>query len=151
MNIDKYIMLFTKDINRLIEEVKSYPDDESLWKVLPGSTNSGGNLVQHLIGNIKTYICNPFGNIGYVRDREAEFSERLFTRGELITTLEELVITLSSSLSRIPKEAMDAAYPREILSMYPNQTIECILVHLLSHLSYHLGQVNYQRRFFQQS
>jgi hypothetical protein len=148
MNIEYYTMLFSKDINRLIDEVKSYQDEDSLWKVLPGTTNSAGNLAQHLIGNLKTYIGNPFGNIGYVRDREAEFAARLFTREELIVALEELLRTISFSLSRIPKEAMDAAYPREILSMYPNQSIECILVHLLAHLSYHLGQINYHRRFF---
>lgn len=151
MNIDYYIVLFTRDINRLAEEVKSYEDKESLWKVLPGTTNSTGHLVQHLIGNLKTYIGNPFGNIGYKRNREAEFSARLFTPEELIETLEELVETISFSLSRIPKEAMDAAYPREILSIHPDQTIEYILVHLLSHLSYHLGQINYQRRFFLQN
>ena len=148
MNIDYYITLFAKDIGRVVDEVKNYPDEESLWKVLPGTTNSAGNLVQHLIGNLKTYIGNPFGNIGYVRDREAEFSARLFTREEMIITLEKLVGTLSISLSRIPKEAMDGEYPREILSLSPNQTIEYILVHLLAHLSYHLGQINYQRRYF---
>jgi hypothetical protein len=148
MNIDYYITLFVKDIGRVIDEVKSYPDEESLWKVLPGTTNSAGHLIQHLIGNLKTYIGNPFGNIGYIRDREAEFSLKLFTREELITMLEKLIATISTSLSKIPKEAMDAEYPREILSMYANQTIECILVHLLAHLSYHLGQINYQRRYF---
>ncbi|MET1054379.1 MAG: DUF1572 family protein [Pedobacter sp.] len=151
MNIDYYVILFTRDINRLIEELKGYHDEESLWKVLPGTTNSAGNLVQHLIGNLKTYIGNPFGNIGYVRDREAEFSARLFTREEFIVILEELLETISFSLSRIRKEAMDAVYPREILSIHPEQTIEFILVHLSSHLTYHLGQINYQRRYFAHS
>lgn len=150
MNIDYYISLYTRDINRLTEEVKSYQDEEALWKVLPGTTNSAGNLVQHLIGNLKTYIGNPFGNIGYERNREAEFSARLFTREEFIATLEELLGIISFSLSKIPSEAMDATYPREILIMHPDQTIEFILVHLSAHLSYHLGQINYQRRYFAQ-
>lgn len=148
MNINHYITLFSRDINRVTDEIKSYPNEDSLWEVLPGTTNSGGHLAQHLIGNLKTFIGNPFGNIGYVRDREAEFSARLFTREEFIATLEELVETISFSLSKIPTEAMDAVYPREILSIHPDQTIELVLVHLLAHLSYHLGQINYQRRYF---
>jgi hypothetical protein len=147
MNIEYYSALFTRDINRLIDEVKSYPDEESLWKVLPGTTNSAGHLLQHLIGNLKTYIGNPFGNIRYERDRNAEFSARLFTREEFILTLEELVGTISFSLSKIPKGALDSVYPREIMSIHPDQTIEYILVHLLAHLSYHMGQINYQRRY----
>jgi len=147
MNIDYYTILFERDINRLINEVKAYTDEDSVWQVLPGTTNSAGHLLQHLIGNLKAYIGNPFGNIRYERDRDAEFSARLFTREEFIVTLEELVGIISFSLSKIPREAMDAAYPREILSIHPDQTIEYVLVHLLAHLSYHTGQINYQRRY----
>ena len=148
MTITYYTILFSRDIDRLINEVKEYTDEDLLWQVLPGTTNSAGHLVQHLIGNLKTYIGNPFGNIHYIRDREAEFSKRLFNREEFLITLEELAETLAYSLSKIPKEAMDAVYPREILSIHPDQTIEYVLVHLLAHLSYHTGQINYARRFF---
>lgn len=151
MTINYYSTLFTRDLNRLIEELKNYPDEASLWEVLPGTINSAGNLFQHLIGNLKTYIGNPFGNIRYVRDREAEFTARLFTRSEFIHELEDLVGIVTLSLSKIPKEAMDAAYPREILSIHPDQTIEYVLLHLAAHLSYHLGQINYQRRYFVQN
>jgi len=148
MTITYYTILFSRDIDRLINEVKEYTDEDLLWQVLPGTTNSAGHLVQHLIGNLKTYIGNPFGNIHYIRDREAEFSQRLFNREEFVITLEELADTLAYSLSKIPNEAMDAVYPREILSIHPDQTIEYVLVHLLAHLSYHTGQINYARRFF---
>ena len=148
MTITYYTILYSRDIDRLINEVKEYTDEDLLWQVLPGTTNSAGHLVQHLIGNLKTYIGNPFGNIHYIRDREAEFSKRLFNREEFLITLEELAETLAYSLSKIPKEAMDAVYPREILSIHPEQTIEYVLVHLLAHLSYHTGQINYARRFF---
>lgn len=150
MKINNYIVLYTRDLNRLIDELKSYHDEDAIWEVLPGTINSAGNLVQHLIGNLKTYIGNPFGNLRYVRDREAEFAARLFTRDEMVQTLEELIETVAFSLSKIPDDAMDAVYPREILSIHPDQTIEYVLVHLAAHLSYHLGQINYQRRFIVQ-
>lgn len=148
MNIDYYIILFNRDINRLIAEVKGYPDEDTMWEVMPGTTNSAGNLVQHLIGNLKTYICNPFGNLKYERDRDTEFSARLFSNEEFLVTLQSLAGIVSYSLMKIPKAAMDAVYPREIMSIHPDQTIEYILIHLLSHLSYHLGQINYHRRYF---
>ena len=148
MNIEHYKFIFDRDLGKLSEELRQYQQEESIWQVLPGTINSGGHLIQHLIVNLNTYIGNPFGNIQYVRDREADFNARRFSREELLEELQRLRETISFSLSRIRKEALDAPYPREILSIHANQTIELVIVHLLAHLSYHLGQINYHRRYF---
>lgn len=148
MKTEFYINLYTRDINKIIAEIKAYPNEESIWEVLPGTTNSGGHLTQHLIGNLKTYIGKPFGKIAYERNRTAEFSARLFTREELINTLESLVEIITLSLRNLSEEQLNQSYPEEILSIDPHQTIDLVLLHLLAHLSYHLGQINYQRRYY---
>jgi hypothetical protein len=68
------IRLFDQDLDKLAEEIKLYPDDQSLWVVKEGIKNSGGNLCLHLAGNLQHFIGAVLGNSGYVRNRDAEFS-----------------------------------------------------------------------------
>jgi uncharacterized damage-inducible protein DinB len=61
-----------------------------------------------------------------------------------ITATREVVL---DSLRRLTPEDLSKAYPEEVLG-YP-MTTGYFLVHLLAHLSYHLGQVNYLRRILE--
>jgi uncharacterized damage-inducible protein DinB len=144
-----YINLYTRDLTRIIGELNSYQDEEDIWKVLPGTLNSAGHLVQHLIGNLKTYIGNPLAGIGYVRNRDAEFTVRSFTRTQFLDTLNEVIQIINTALHNKTDEELTAVYSGNDLSISPDQTIDVVLLHLLAHLSYHLGQINYQRRYFQ--
>lgn len=147
MKTEFYIQLFNRDIARLNAELEMYPDDESLWLVLPGTMNSGGNLIQHLIGNLKNFVGNPFGHINYERNRDAEFNARLFTKDELVKELNQLAAIITASLSALTEAKLAEEYPAEIKVVQEEQTIEYVLVHLFAHLSYHTGQLNYQRRY----
>ncbi|MBB6501983.1 DinB family protein [Pedobacter cryoconitis] len=147
MKTEFYIQLFNRDIARLNAELEMYPDDESLWLVLPGTMNSGGNLIQHLIGNLKTFVGNPFGHINYERNRDAEFNARLFTKDELVKELNQLAAIITASLSALTEAKLAEEYPAEIKVVQEEQTIEYVLVHLFAHLSYHTGQLNYHRRY----
>ena len=148
MNTEFYTQLYKRDIVRVTEELKKYPDDQSLWEVLPGTANSGGNLLQHLIGNLKTFVGNPFGHINYERNRDAEFNDRLFTREELIAEFDQLSAVIGDAISTLTDQGLNAAYPAEIKLVNEQQTVEYVLIHLLAHLSYHTGQINYHRRYF---
>ncbi|HCX22935.1 MAG TPA: DinB superfamily protein, partial [Cytophagales bacterium] len=68
--------LFTRDLNRLIKELEQYPNEEQLWVVTEGINNSAGTLTLHLIGNLNHFFGAILGNTGYIRNREAEFSDR---------------------------------------------------------------------------
>ena len=35
--------LYARDLTRLIEEIRAFPDRDTLWKTAPGVTNSAGN------------------------------------------------------------------------------------------------------------
>jgi hypothetical protein len=142
-----YISLFTRDLEKLRSEVASYPDEESLWVPLPGTTNSGGNLTQHLIGNLRTYVGLALGNHAYVRDREAEFTRRTFTKVQLLAELGDLLPVVQDTVSNLSDDQLSGDYPRNALDMFPEQSFALILQHLLTHLSYHLGQINYHRRW----
>ena len=60
--------LFTRDLIKLKDEIALYRDDDALWSVKEGISNSGGNLCLHLIGNLRTYIGKTLGGVYYERD-----------------------------------------------------------------------------------
>ena len=65
-------------------------------------------------------------------------------KAELLEKLEFLIKIVSSTLEKLSDENLKKEYPTEALGY--KMTTEYFLIHLLSHLSYHLGQINYHRR-----
>ena len=48
--------LFARDLTRLIQELKAFPDTASLWKTAPGVANAAGTLALHLEGGLRHFI-----------------------------------------------------------------------------------------------
>jgi uncharacterized damage-inducible protein DinB len=147
MNSKEFAILYNREIGKLRNEVAGYNSDDDMWIVLPGTTNTGGNLVQHLIGNLRTYIGLTLGCVPYVRDRDAEFSKKSFTKETLLSELEVLQHFVETAISNLTDEDLQAEYPHEVFAMLPKQSVSIILAHVLNHLGYHMGQINYHRRF----
>ncbi len=143
---NEFVALYTRELGKLKLEITAYGQDDDMWIVLPGTINSGGNLVQHLIGNLRTYIGLALGQVPYIRDRDAEFGKRLFTQARLLAEIDVLLPVLESTISELSDADLQKDYPRDVLVMFPEQSVSMILMHLLTHLSYHLGQINYHRR-----
>ena len=136
--------LFEKDINKLIEEISLFKSEENLWKIREGITNSAGNLSLHLIGNLNHFIGATLGNSGYIRERDKEFSERNIPRKQLIDDLNNTLTVIKNALTALPEADLEKEYPGAV-----NQKISStghMLIYLLNHFNYHLGQVNYLRR-----
>ena len=146
MNKIEFVTLYNRELDKFQNEVDAYTTDDQMWTILPGTINSGGNLAQHLIGNLRTYIGLTLGEIPYLRNRDAEFKERLFTKGSLSAEIEILKQLIESSISGLSEEDLQSEYSKDVLPMFPEQTVNIILTHLLIHLGYHLGQLNYHRR-----
>jgi nitrate reductase assembly molybdenum cofactor insertion protein NarJ len=83
---------------------------------------------------------------GYIRDRDEEFIKKGVAREELIIQLEELIVLINTTLNSFSDEDMQADYPMIFDDAKRSNTY--VLMQLLVHLNYHLGQVNYLRRFF---
>jgi hypothetical protein len=75
--------LFQRDLTRLAQEVRAFPDDATLWSNAPGVHNSAGNFVLHLEGNLHGYIGRQLGGVDYRRCRDVGFSEAHLTLEEL--------------------------------------------------------------------
>ena len=144
MLTDTLIKLFKRDLNKLITEVESYSNEQNLWLVKKGVSNSAGNLCLHIVGNLKTFIGAEFGDTGYIRQRDLEFSLKNISRADLITQVNETIVVVENALNTITQEDLQKDYSRRVFEN--TMTTEYFLVHLTTHLSYHLGQINYHRR-----
>ena len=144
MLIDTLKMLFIRDLNILKSEIESYENESDIWKTQKGIANSAGNLCLHIRGNLNTYIGAQYGKTGYIRNRPLEFSLKDISRAELLSKIEETIVILVNALNTLSEEDLKMEYP--LLVLKNKTSTEFILIHLTTHLAYHLGQINYHRR-----
>lgn len=141
------ISLFERDLNRVINELNLYRIESNIWKIENSISNSAGNLALHLVGNLNTYIGKEIGKTEYVRNRELEFSQKNITRQELVKMMTNTSIVIKNSLKNLTDKDLKNEYP--ILVFSEMTTTEYFLIHLTTHLAYHLGQINYHRRLIE--
>lgn len=136
--------LIERELTRIGEELGLYNDEKQLWKTVDGISNSGGNLALHVAGNLQHFIGSVLGNTGYVRQRELEFTRKDVPIEELKAELERARTAVKQTFSAISTEQLAQNYPINVFGK--EMTTAWFLLHLLSHASYHLGQINYHRR-----
>ncbi|WP_288376957.1 DinB family protein [Chryseobacterium culicis] len=136
--------LFNRDLNKLKTEIEAYQNEKNLWIIDKSIANSAGNLCLHLVGNINHFIGAQLGNTGYVRHRELEFSLKDIPRTELIEKIEATIAMTDSVLPQLSEEDIKKEYP--LIVFESKMTTDYFLIHLVAHLDYHLGQINYHRR-----
>lgn len=136
--------LFLRDLAKLKTEIESYQNEQAIWLTDKHIANSAGNLCLHLVGNLKTYIGAEIGKTGYIRHRDLEFSLKNVPKAELVQSIEETMRVVESALATVSEEQLREEYP--ILVFETKTSTEFFLVHLVAHLNYHLGQINYHRR-----
>ena len=144
MTISWLVSLFERDLDRLKKEIELYSDEKIFWKTEKGIANTAGNLSLHLIGNLSHFIGATLGKNDYVRDREKEFSDKNIAKSEILLKLAVVRDTVSDVLQNLDEKDLVQTFPinvwgEEIDTGY-------FLIHLATHLNYHLGQINYHRR-----
>lgn len=136
--------IFFRDINRLKSEMELYQNEADIWRIEKHISNSAGNLCLHLIGNLNAFIGAALGNTNYVRNRALEFSEKGVPRTELLNKINETIVVVNQTLQQLSEDDLKKDFP--VLVFEEKTTTEFFLVHLATHLTYHLGQINYHRR-----
>ncbi|TYA71636.1 DUF1572 family protein [Seonamhaeicola marinus] len=144
MLTESLIKIFKRDLSALKVEIESYKTETNLWIVDNNMSNSSGNLCLHLIGNLNHFIGGVLGNTGYIRQRELEFSLKDVPRDTLIAQIAETEMIVVSTLESLTEDIFEKNYPIEVFK--DPMTTEFFLIHLTTHLRYHLGQINYHRR-----
>lgn len=144
MLIQTLANLFERDLAKLKTEVEAYANEGDLWRVEGEIANSAGNLCLHLAGNLRHFFGTVLGGTEYVRDRDAEFASKFVPRAMLLAEVDAAAREVRTVLEKITDEDLQKNYPIEVFG-HP-MTTEFFLVHLATHLNYHLGQINYHRR-----
>lgn len=136
--------IYERDLLKLKEEINLYKNEADLWVVKNEISNSAGNLCLHLIGNLSHFVGATLGNTGYVRTREVEFSSKDIPLVKLNAELDKVTEAVKTTLNKLSSADYEKDFPLPIQNK--TASTEYMLLHLLTHLSYHLGQINYHRR-----
>ena len=114
--------------------------EEEIWHRPNAETVSVGNLVLHLCGNARQWICAGLGGQPDHRERALEFSNP----GPMPTSA---LLALLETTLRDVQAVLDACDPNSLFDKRPVQIYQetglSILVHVVEHFSYHTGQITY--------
>jgi uncharacterized damage-inducible protein DinB len=125
---------FLPKIERCLELLK---DEQIWWRANPQS-NSIGNLILHLSGNVRQWIVSGLGSAADSRDRDAEFAQRkVISRDELIAKLKQTVDDADATLADFD---VDKLLNRQNIQGCDVSALEAIL-HVVEHFSMHAGQI----------
>lgn len=122
---------------RIRAAVERLTDDQVWWRPNEAS-NSIGNLMLHLSGNVTQWIVGGVGGQPVTRDRQREFDERTpIPRSELLAALSRAV----ESAVRILDELDPAALAERRVIQGMDVTVMHAVYHVVEHFSMHTGQI----------
>lgn len=129
--------LHTEYPTKMRAAVESLPAD-ALWWRANESSNSVGNLLLHLAGNVRQWIVAGVGGAPNTRDRAGEFAAREGAGAdELLAKLDRVLDEADGVLARLT--ASDLSEMRTIQGR--DVTVLDVVYHVVEHFSLHLGQV----------
>lgn len=112
--------------------------ESDIWKKPNELSNSIGNQITHICGNMTQYIIASLGEQDDYRNRDEEFSMTGgFTKIQLIQKLEETVKNAKLVLNGCNKKQL--VKKREVQGF--NLSGIGIVIHAVEHYSYHTGQI----------
>ncbi len=143
-----FYSLFIQEINRRLFK-ESFPrlrqclnelSEEEIWYKPNENSNSVGNLSLHLMGNARQWVISGLGKEADVRTRQQEFDEKgPIPTATLLQQLDALEEELTACITSIPQGKLLETH--DVQGFKENGI--AILVHVVEHFSYHVGQITY--------
>ncbi|MBA4743923.1 MAG: DUF1572 family protein [Muricauda sp.] len=123
---------------RMIKICLEQLSEDEIWQKPNKSSNSIGNLILHLCGNITQYGIASIQNLEDSRQRDEEFSTVSgYTKAELVKKLEDTI-----------SDAKRAFYDAPLNELLRKRNVQGFnfsgvgnIIHVTEHLSYHTGQI----------
>jgi uncharacterized damage-inducible protein DinB len=114
--------------------------DDDLWWRPNGRSNSVGNLLLHLAGNVRQWIVSGVGGAADTRHRQAEFDERgPLPRADVVRRLEAALADCDRVLAGLDPAVL--TQDRKIQGRDTN--VFRAIYHVVEHFGMHTGQVMY--------
>jgi uncharacterized damage-inducible protein DinB len=129
---------------KIERSVELLTDDQIWWRANPQS-NSIGNLLLHLSGNVRQWIVCGVGGALDNRDRDSEFAQReTISRDELLAGLKQTLSEADATLARFDPDKLLAPY---LIQGCDVTALEAIF-HVVEHFSMHTGQIIMMSKMF---
>ena len=125
---------YTEKVEKCLEEV----NEKEIWIRPNESSNSIGNLILHIHGNITQYIVSSLDNHEDMRERDREFDIRNgYDKSELLGMLTSLMSEIKDIIYNLSEN--------DLLKVRSVQGFKLsglgIIFHVVEHYSYHTGQI----------
>ncbi len=131
--------LYEEGFDRIVQCL-GYLTEEEVWARPNAQTVSIGNLILHLSGNVRQWICAGLGRQEDVRKRDSEFcTEGGVSKVALIEKIKLTIIDAQEVVEKLSAEDLAKTYEVQVYE----ETGLSVVVHVIEHFSYHIGQITY--------
>ncbi|MGB0167267.1 MAG: DinB family protein, partial [Luteibaculum sp.] len=111
--------------------------ENKLFEAPNTQSNSVGNLILHLNGNVRQWLLSGLLGKEFKRNRAQEFDQSTGTKAELTSLLSELEKDIKVGLSHLREDSLI----QEISIQGISGTGFAVAIHVIEHFSYHTGQI----------
>jgi uncharacterized damage-inducible protein DinB len=129
---------FLREYLDKIEACVALLSEEQVWSKVNPATNSVGNLLLHLRGNLSQWVLDALGGVAFERRRSEEFAaSRTAGKTELLEGLRGVVERCQTVLRGLPHGELTR------LRTIQGSDVDGAYVvwHVVEHMSYHTGQI----------
>jgi uncharacterized damage-inducible protein DinB len=135
--LDDFLVKIERSVNKMT--------DEQIWWRANEESNSIGNLLLHLAGNVRQWIVSGIGGAPDNRFRQGEFDERNLISGEeLLTNLRKTVEEACAVLENLTDDGL--LEKRSIQGR--DTTVLAAVYHVAEHFAMHAGQIIFIAKMF---
>ncbi len=136
---------FADDYLPKLERCLALLSEEQLWWRANPQSNSIGNLLLHLSGNVRQWIVCGLGGDPDQRDRDSEFARReVISRDELLARLKQTLNEADATLARFDVDELLARHSIQGCDV----TAMSAIYHVVEHFSMHTGQIIMMSKMF---
>lgn len=136
--LQKSVSLLASDYLPKVERCLEHLTDDDVWWRPNDASNSIGNLLLHLRGNVTQWIIGGVGGQARERRRQQEFDER--TRIPAGALLAQLRAAVEEAAEVIRGLDADALLSRRQIQDYDVTVLDAIY-HVVEHFGMHTGQI----------
>ena len=133
---DRLVTDYANQIRACVAEL----NDEQIWWRPNPTSNSIGNLVLHLCGNLSHFIVKGVGGRAYERNRSSEFSEQgPIPKDELLARFKSVIDSVGEVFGELTLERLTQQNDQTEMKA----TNYHLVMYMTMHFALHTGQVIY--------
>ncbi len=121
--------------------------DEEIWNRPNNNLVSLGNLILHLNGNVRQYILFGLGGQSDKRKRQSEFDHsEIIPKDKLLSDLDQLMVEVQEVLKNLDDDNLTKLFTVQGMEL----TGFGIIMHVVEHFSYHVGQITWHTKLLKE-